>query len=98
MKKLTALAAFVGLTSPAMAQTLSDTAHEVFTRDGITYDYVTTTNNRGDQEIVGRDSRGVSFRLHVAGSVVSGWYGVDSITFAIRRRPAASVGMTTTMH
>jgi hypothetical protein len=36
MKKLTALAAFVSLTGPAMAQILPDPAHEVVTRDGIT--------------------------------------------------------------
>jgi hypothetical protein len=98
MKKLTALAAFVSLTGPATAEILPDPAHEVVTRDGITYDYMTTTNSRGDQEIVGRDSRGDRFRLHVAGSIVSGWYGGDPISFTIRRHPVASVGMVAATH
>jgi hypothetical protein len=82
MKMLTtALAASIGLSGPATAQTPQAATPVTFTHAGITYDYVVTTDQQGRREIVGTDSRGERFRLRVVGRSVSGRYGYDEVWF-----------------
>jgi hypothetical protein len=96
MKMLTAFAPLLGVSTLAMAQPPLGATHEVVTRDGITYDYMVTTNRRGYREIVGRDSRGARFTLRVAGSSVSGRYGDNQVSFYSRPRPERPVEVAVT--
>jgi hypothetical protein len=95
MKKPIAIAALVALSGTAIAQDTSSVAR-MFTAAGITYEYTVTTNRRGHQDLVGRDSRGVTFALRVEGTRVTGSYGREAVDFSIRPRRRAPVEVATT--
>jgi hypothetical protein len=84
------------LSGPAMGQNPPSAVHRIATHGGITYDYTVSTSRRGHQEIVGRDSRGDTFALRVAGSSVTGRYGRDPVSFTISPRTARSLEVATT--
>lgn len=74
MKTIFAVALLASITTaPAMAET--------FTRDGITYDYTTTTV--GEATIISGKvvNSGESFKLKVKGARVSGQMGARSVSF-----------------
>ena len=77
MKTLFSFAASM-LAVPALAAPPAN--HFETRRDGIVYNY-TVTDRGGYRRIEGRDSRGLRFRLLVAGRHVTGHYGFDDVSF-----------------
>lgn len=85
-----ALAAIAVAAAPAIAHAGTESEVRTFTRDGVKYEYTTTTD--GSREVLRGTADGVPFRLIVRGDYVTGYNGNQPVEFTVRS--AKNIGRT----